>query len=209
MALSVVARGSAASASPSLFIAIAFEGTALLDSAKVGILAGSLPQASRRGRASERGPLTRVATAARVIRPVGDGRAGVQSGTSKSLPAASGRHGRGSAQLVNEAREETGMTPSIFYWFNWDRADAFSIWMRESTSVLAFPNILFLHTLAMGSSGTNAAVDLRVLGFAPEMRSRADGEILPLMVVVVLGHARDGTQCSCLRTTTGVYEPVW
>jgi hypothetical protein len=74
------------------------------------------------------------------------------------------------------------MTPSIFYWFNWIEQTRFSIWMRESPSVLAFPNVLFLHTLAMAFlAGTNAAVDLRVLGFAPEMRLAPMEKFFPLM----------------------------
>lgn len=44
---------------------------------------------------------------------------------------------------------------------------AFSIWLRESTSLWAYPTILTLHTVGLALLvGINAAYDLRVLGFA-------------------------------------------
>jgi len=50
----------------------------------------------------------------------------------------------------------------------WLESTAFSTWLRESESVFAFPTILTIHTITMGFvAGTNAAIDLRVLGFAP------------------------------------------
>ena len=54
--------------------------------------------------------------------------------------------------------------------FMWVEHSAVSTWIRESPSVFAFPSILFLHTLGMGFlAGTNAAMDLRILGFAPSL----------------------------------------
>jgi hypothetical protein len=44
---------------------------------------------------------------------------------------------------------------------------AFSMWLRESTSLWAYPTILTLHTVGLAMLvGINAAFDLRVLGFA-------------------------------------------
>ena len=54
--------------------------------------------------------------------------------------------------------------------FMWVEQSALSTWIRESPSVSAFPSILTLHTLGMGFlAGTNAAMDLRILGFAPSL----------------------------------------
>lgn len=40
-------------------------------------------------------------------------------------------------------------------------------WVRESSSILAFPSILLLHTIGMALVvGVNAGIDLRILGFA-------------------------------------------
>jgi uncharacterized oligopeptide transporter (OPT) family protein len=52
--------------------------------------------------------------------------------------------------------------------FVWLEATSLSTWIRESTSVWAFPTILSVHTVGMGFvAGLNAAVALRILGFAP------------------------------------------
>ena len=43
---------------------------------------------------------------------------------------------------------------------------AFSTWLRESTSIWAYPTVLTLHTVGLAMLvGLNAAIDLRVLGF--------------------------------------------
>jgi len=43
---------------------------------------------------------------------------------------------------------------------------AFSTWLRESTSIWAYPTVLMLHTVGLAMLvGLNTAVDLRVLGF--------------------------------------------
>jgi len=44
----------------------------------------------------------------------------------------------------------------------------FSIWIRESNSIWAFPMLLFVHTLGMSIvAGLNAMLDLVLLGFWP------------------------------------------
>lgn len=44
-------------------------------------------------------------------------------------------------------------------------ASAFSIWLRESTSIWAYPTVLTLHTVGLAVLvGVNAAFDLRLLG---------------------------------------------
>ena len=80
----------------------------------------------------------------------------------------------------------------------------FSIWVRESGSLLAFPGILLLHTYGMAVLvGIVAAIDLRILGVvAPKFRV-----VLELAAIVVerdapfpIGRVREledspGTQC--------------
>jgi hypothetical protein len=52
----------------------------------------------------------------------------------------------------------------------WLETSALSIWVRESPSVFAFPTVLSFHTLGMGIvAGLSAAIDLRILGFAPQV----------------------------------------
>lgn len=52
--------------------------------------------------------------------------------------------------------------------FLWLEATALSTWVRESTSVFAFPSILSVHAVGMALAvGVNAAIALRLLGIAP------------------------------------------
>lgn len=68
------------------------------------------------------------------------------------------------------------------FYFYWIEQSAFSTWLRESPSLLVFPTLLLLHTIGMGFvAGTNAAIDLRVLGVASQMRIAPMQKFLPLM----------------------------
>jgi hypothetical protein len=71
---------------------------------------------------------------------------------------------------------------AVAYYFYWIEQSTFSTWLRESPSLLVFPTILLLHTIGMGFlAGTNAAIDLRVLGVAPRMRIAPMQKFYPLM----------------------------
>jgi hypothetical protein len=64
----------------------------------------------------------------------------------------------------------------------WLEATGLSTWVRESTSVFAFPAILSLHTVGMGLvAGLNAAIALRILGFAPQVPFGELKRFLPVM----------------------------
>ena len=64
----------------------------------------------------------------------------------------------------------------------WLELSAFGVWMRESPSLFAFPVILALHTIGLGLlAGINAAMDLRVLGFAPQIPLAEFRRFLPVM----------------------------
>ena len=66
--------------------------------------------------------------------------------------------------------------------FVWVELSSFSIWMRESPSVFAFPAILTLHTVGLAFlAGPNAAIDLRLLGFAPQLPLEPLKKLFPLM----------------------------
>ena len=58
----------------------------------------------------------------------------------------------------------------------------FSIWVRESGSVWAFPTFLFLHTLGMSMvAGGSAAIDLVLLGFWPKTPVKPLERLYPLI----------------------------
>ncbi len=52
----------------------------------------------------------------------------------------------------------------------WLEATAVSTWVRESGSLWAYPTVLAAHTVGMSLLvGANAALDLRLLGVAPQV----------------------------------------
>lgn len=70
------------------------------------------------------------------------------------------------------------MTP----FFIWLESSAFSVWVRESPSVFAFPAILSVHTVGMGLvAGINAIVALRTLGMAPGVPATELRRFFPFM----------------------------
>jgi hypothetical protein len=74
------------------------------------------------------------------------------------------------------------MTHAFDPFLVWLEATQFSIWMRESPSVFAFPAILSCHTVGMGLvAGINAALALRILGVAPAVPIREMKRFLPVM----------------------------
>lgn len=59
---------------------------------------------------------------------------------------------------------------------------AFSAWLRESTSIWAYPTVLMLHTVGLAMLvGINTAFDLRLLGFARGIPLAAIEKFFPAM----------------------------
>ena len=53
---------------------------------------------------------------------------------------------------------------------HWSENNAFFIWLRESTSVWAYPTVFFLHTLGLiFTAGACVIVDARLLGAARQL----------------------------------------
>lgn len=64
----------------------------------------------------------------------------------------------------------------------WLESTAFSVWMREATTVFAFPLILAAHTIGLVLlAGIDIAHKLRVLGVAPRVPEATFDRFLPLM----------------------------
>ena len=58
----------------------------------------------------------------------------------------------------------------------------FSIWVRESSSIWAFPTFLVLHTIGMSIvAGLSAMIDLVLLGFWPKVPVKPLVRLYPLM----------------------------
>src|SRR5262249_56038815 len=81
----------------------------------------------------------------------------------------------------------------------------FSVWVRESGSLFAFPGILLMHTYGMAILvGIVAAIDLRILGFAPAMPLAPIAKLFPLFWVPFWVNAVTGTILLVAAPTTHI-----
>jgi hypothetical protein len=71
--------------------------------------------------------------------------------------------------------------------FAWLEQTWLSVWVRESSTILAFPFILYLHTLGLGIvAGLSVGLDVWLLRFA---RGRPAAPLAPFVPVIWLGFA--------------------
>jgi hypothetical protein len=86
----------------------------------------------------------------------------------------------------------------------------FSTWVRESNSLLAYPMILFLHTVGMGLlAGVSGLIDLRILGLAPEIPMNAMEKLQPIMWGGFGLNAVTGVILFCPDATVKSISPVF
>jgi hypothetical protein len=84
----------------------------------------------------------------------------------------------------------------------------FSIWVRESGSLWAFPGILLMHTYGMAVLvGIVVVIDLRILGFAPALPLAPIARFLPLLWVAFWVNAVTGTILLVADATTKMTNP--
>lgn len=87
---------------------------------------------------------------------------------------------------------------------------ALSNWIRGSESILAFPTIITLHTIGMGFlAGGSAAIDLRILGFAPGISLAAMARFLPLLWLAFAVNAVSGILLLIAYPTKALTNPVF
>lgn len=85
---------------------------------------------------------------------------------------------------------------------------SFSQWVTGSSSVLAFPTILLLHTIGMGVVvGINAGIDLRILGLAPALPLAPMEKFFPLLWIGFWVNAFTGVILLAADATTKVMNP--
>jgi hypothetical protein len=90
----------------------------------------------------------------------------------------------------------------------WLEQTGFSIWVRESGSLLAFPGILLIHTYGMALVvGIVAAIDLRILGFAPALPLAPMAKFLPILWVAFWINAVTGTILLVADAATKLTNP--
>ena len=77
------------------------------------------------------------------------------------------------------------------------------IWVRESGSLWSYPTIIFLHAVGLTFvAGVNAAVDLRLLGFAPRLPLASMRGLFPVMWVGFWINALSGIALLIADATT-------
>ena len=92
----------------------------------------------------------------------------------------------------------------------WIETTALSHWIKESPSLLAFPFILIVHAWGMGLlAGSNAAVDLRILGFAPRVPISAMERFYPVMWIGFVINAISGVLLLIGYPTKALTNPVF
>jgi hypothetical protein len=94
--------------------------------------------------------------------------------------------------------------------FAWVEGSALSEWIRGSESLWAFPGIITLHAIGLGIlAGGSAAIDLRVLGFAPGVPLGAMARFLPVLWGAFLINAVSGTLLLIAYPTKALTNPLF
>ena len=92
----------------------------------------------------------------------------------------------------------------------WLETTALSIWLRESPSLLAFPFVLIVHAWGMGFlAGSNAALGLRIIGFAPRVSLSAMEKFYPVMWFGFVINAISGVLLLISYPTKALTNPVF
>jgi hypothetical protein len=87
---------------------------------------------------------------------------------------------------------------------------AFAVWVRESSSLWAYPTILFLHTVGLGFLvGLNAAIDLRILGVARRIPLEPMETFYKIMWAAFWINALSGAALLVADATTKLTNPVF
>lgn len=82
-------------------------------------------------------------------------------------------------------------------------------WVRESSSIWAFPTFLFLHTIGFAMlAGLSAGIDLRILGFARGIPLAPLRRLFPLMTSGFVLSAITGITLALADATTKLVNPV-
>jgi len=87
---------------------------------------------------------------------------------------------------------------------------AFGAWVRESSSLWAYPTILFMHTVGLGFLvGLNVAIDLRILGVANKLPLGPFERFYRIMWIAFWINALSGTALLIADATTKLTNRVF
>ena len=86
---------------------------------------------------------------------------------------------------------------------------AFAAWVRESSSLWAYPTILILHTIGLAFLvGINAAIDLRIAGFGSGEPIAPMEKLFPVMWIGFWINAVSGLALTIADATTKVIAAI-
>jgi hypothetical protein len=92
----------------------------------------------------------------------------------------------------------------------WLEATDFSVWLREATTVWAFPFVISCHTVGMGLvAGISAAIDLRILGCAPGVPLMETKRFVPFLWFGFWLNAVSGVGLLIAYPTKAVTNPMF
>ena len=92
----------------------------------------------------------------------------------------------------------------------WLETTSIGTWVRESPSLWAYPSVLFLHSIGLASLvGINAAIDLRVLGFAKDIPLKPLSRMIPLMWIAFGVNALSGLMLILASASTLLMNPTF
>ena len=94
--------------------------------------------------------------------------------------------------------------------FRWLESTAFSVWLVESPSLFAFPAVLAVHTIGLALlAGLNGALDLRLLGIAPNIPPDAFRRFRPVMWLGFWMNVTSGLALVLAYPTKALTNPVF
>jgi hypothetical protein len=92
----------------------------------------------------------------------------------------------------------------------WLEASPVSTWVNQSDSVFAYPMVLFIHTVGLTLLvGINLAVNLRTVGFAPQIPAGGLQKLYPVMWTGLALSVVSGALLLAAKATTMGVNPAF
>ena len=94
--------------------------------------------------------------------------------------------------------------------FIWLEHSGYSVWVRESPSLLAFPLMLTLHAIGMGFlAGMHTSISLRIIGVAPGIPLHAMRSYFPLLWFGLVINVFSGISLLIAYPTKALTNPLF
>jgi hypothetical protein len=98
----------------------------------------------------------------------------------------------------------------LFTVTGWVEQTGLSTWLREAPTLLAFPTVLIFHTVGLGFlAGPALALDLRLLGYAPQVPLAAMRRFVPVGWAGFVMNATSGLLLLIAYPTKNLTNPLF